>query len=59
MNWTNLWRELFGRTEFFGIDMGFWVAMAAVLLLVLLLNVLFWGMKPKHRPPCGENRPEQ
>lgn len=59
MNWTNLWRELFGRTEFFGIDMGFWVAMAAILLLVLLLNVLFWGMKPKHRPPRGENRPEQ
>ena len=59
MNWTNLWRELFGRTEFLGIDMGFWVAMAAVLLLVLLLNALFWGMKPKQRPPRGENHQEQ
>ena len=59
MNWAMIWVNLFGTASFLGIDMGFWVAMAAVLLLVLLLNVLFWGMKPKHRPPRGENRPEQ
>ena len=27
--------------------MGFWVALAAVLLIVILMNVLFWSMKPK------------
>lgn len=38
---------LFGRTSLFGIDMGFWVAMSAVLLIVIVMNVVFWGMKPK------------
>ena len=29
MNWAKIWMNLFGTTEFLGIDMGFWVAMAA------------------------------
>ena len=49
MNWAKIWMNLFGTTEFLGIDMGFWVAMAVVLLIVILMNVVFWGMKPKVR----------
>lgn len=41
--------NLFETTEFLGIDMGFWVAMAVVLLIVILMNVVFWSMKPKMR----------
>lgn len=47
MNWTSIWMSLFGTTSFLGIDMGFWAAMAIVLLVVVLMNVVFWNMKPK------------
>ena len=47
MNWSKLWMDLFGRTSFCGIDMGFWAAMSAVLLIVILMIVVFWGMGPK------------
>ena len=47
MNWSKLWMDLFGRTSFCGIDMGFWAAMSVVLLLVILMNVVFWSMRPK------------
>ena len=49
MNWAKIWMNLFGTTEFLGIDMGFWVAMAVVLLIVILMNVVFWSMKPTMR----------
>lgn len=39
--------DLFGTTTLLGINMGFWVAMAAVLLIVILMNVVFWGLKPQ------------
>lgn len=47
MNWTTIWMNLFGTTSFLGIDRGFWVGMAVVLLIVILMNVVFWSMKPK------------
>lgn len=47
MIWSKLWMDLFGRTSFLGIDMGFWVAMSVVLLIVIVMNAVFWGMKPK------------
>ena len=47
MNWVNLWMKLFGRTELLGLNMGFWVSMAVVILIVILMNVVFWSMKPK------------
>ena len=49
MNWTNLWLKLFRTTELLGLNMGFWVAMAAVVVVVLLMNVVFWGMKPRKK----------
>lgn len=29
--------------------MGFWVANAAVLVIVIIMNVVFWSMKPLPR----------
>ncbi len=46
MNWTNLWMILFGRTEWMGLNMGFWVALSVVLLIVLVMNLVFWNWKP-------------
>ncbi len=45
--WENIWNTLFGRDELLGINMGFWVGMAVVLLIVIVENAIFWGMKPK------------
>ena len=47
MNWKEIWMALLGTTEWLGLNMGFWVAMAAVVLSVILMNVIFWGIKPK------------
>lgn len=47
MKWNQLWMDLFGTTTLWGIDMGFWVAMAAVIMIVILMNAVFWGMKPQ------------
>lgn len=47
MNWKELWMTLFGTTEWLGLNIGFWVAMAVVLLIVIVMNVVFWTMKPK------------
>ena len=45
MNWTQIWIDLFGTTEWLGLNMGFWVANAAVLVIVIIMNVVFWSMK--------------
>ena len=42
MNWKELWMTFFGTTEWLGLNIGFWMAMAVVLLIVI-----FWSMKPK------------
>lgn len=49
MNWTQIWIDLFGTTEWLGLNMGFWVANAAVLVIVVIMNVVFWSMKPLPR----------
>lgn len=46
MNWTQIWMDLFGTTEWLGLNMGFWVTNAAVLVIVVIMNVVFWSMKP-------------
>lgn len=49
MNWIKIWTDLFGTTTLFGLDMGFWVSMAVVLFIVIIMNVMFWIMKPKRK----------
>ena len=48
MKWNMIWSSLFGAASFLGIDMGFWVTMAAVFLIVIAMNAVFWGMKPRN-----------
>lgn len=49
MNWTKIWMDLFGTTSFLGINLGFWAAMGVVVLIVVLMNVVFWSMAPKRQ----------
>lgn len=53
MNWATIWMNLFGVTSFLGINMGFWIGMAVVLLIVVLMNVVFWSMKPQSPDQIG------
>lgn len=46
MNWTALWLDLFGKTEWLGINIGFWASMLICAAAVAGMNLLFWGMKP-------------
>lgn len=49
MNFTALYLKLFGTTQFLGIDMGFWIGMGVVALIVVIENILFWSMKTKKK----------
>lgn len=49
MNWKEIWMTLFGAYEWLGLSLGFWVSMAVVLLIVIIMNVVFWGIKPKSK----------
>ncbi len=42
INWEGLWQQAFGIGEWGGLDMGFWVSMTVVALLVVVQNVVFW-----------------
>lgn len=46
MNWVQIWMKIFGTTTFMGIDMGFWVSMGISLLVAIIMNMVFWSMKP-------------
>ncbi len=46
MDWKMIWMALFGTTEFAGLNMGFWVANAVVLLIVIAMNLIFWNQTP-------------
>lgn len=47
MKWMVFFSDWLGRTEFFGIDLGFWAGMCAVVLMVLVMNLIVWSRKPK------------
>ncbi|MCD7773386.1 MAG: hypothetical protein LUH08_04955 [Ruminococcus sp.] len=49
MNWTDIWMKLFGTTEFLGLNMGFWVSIAIVTLIVVAMNIILWKIKPKEK----------
>ncbi len=54
MNWQSIWMQLFNTTEFLGINMGFWVSMAVTLILVILMNIIFWSQKPYKKDKTNE-----
>ena len=49
MNWKDIWMMLFQTVGLFGLNMGFWVFMAVVALIVVVMNVVFWCMKPQKK----------
>lgn len=46
MNFDSVCIKFFGTSSLLGLDMGFWVSMAAVLVIVVLMNLVFWNIKP-------------
>lgn len=48
MNWKALWITMFGRTNWLGLNMGFYVSMVVIVLIVILMNMFFWSLKPKN-----------
>lgn len=63
MNFTNifknLWLQLFGSTEFMGLNVGFWVGMIVVALIVVIENIVFWSVKPKKKEFKTELKPKR
>ena len=47
MGFMEIVKNCLGCSEILGIDLGFWVANLAVLLIVIIMNVFFWRLKPK------------
>ena len=48
MSWKTIWLQFFGTTELLGINIGFWAAMTVCVLVVIVMNAVFWGLRPKH-----------
>ena len=49
MNRKNIWMALFGTADLFRLNMGFLVSMAAVTLTMVVMNVVFLGLKPRKK----------
>ena len=49
MNRKNIWMALFGTADLFGLNMGFWVSIAAVTLTMVVMNVSFLCIKPRKK----------
>ena len=49
IHWSQIWMNLFGTTTWYGIDIGFWAGMGVALGVTILMNVVFWSMKPAKR----------
>ncbi len=37
--------NMFGNTEFLGLNIGFWIAMGVVVLITIIQNIWFWTRK--------------
>ena len=47
MTLKDLWMTLFHTTNWLGLNIGFWFSMLIVLIIVLIMNVVFWSMPRK------------
>lgn len=43
MNWKLLWIKFFNTTEFLRINLGFWISIVIILIIVILMNIIFWN----------------
>lgn len=48
MDWKSQWLSVFGREDWLGLNMGFWVALVVVVLLIVAMNLVCWCL-PKRR----------
>lgn len=46
MNLTEIWHLIFHTDTLLGLNIGFWVSMTAVALIVVIMNAVFWSLKP-------------
>lgn len=46
---SDFFSHLIGKSEIFGIDLGFWAGMTVVVFNVLLMNLVTWSQKPKEQ----------
>ena len=49
MKELEIWRAGLGLAALPELDPGFWVAIAVVASIVVVMNAVLWGMKPKGR----------
>ncbi|MEE0558363.1 MAG: hypothetical protein UC361_02900 [Bulleidia sp.] len=49
MSWRDLWMLYFGTAESFGIDLGFWIGLFLIMIIVILMNLVYWSMTPKRK----------
>lgn len=54
MNWDALWIRLFGTARWMGADISFWAALAFCLMVILIMNGIAWGIRPKDREKNGK-----
>lgn len=54
-----LWIRLFGTTTWFGLDIGFWVSMGIALLVAVVMNIVFWSMKPYKKQNLNTKKQDQ
>lgn len=47
MNLTQFYINTFGTTQLWGLDLGFYFTMLAVVIIVIIENIVFWSMKKK------------
>ncbi|WP_448851162.1 hypothetical protein [Corynebacterium sp. 335C] len=47
VDWNDLWLDVFGTDRLFGVDMGFWAGMAAVALIVAVMQAVVWTLPPR------------
>lgn len=51
MEWKELWMTIFGTCDWMGLNMGFWVSMTVVLLIVIAMNAVLWGIESRYIKP--------
>lgn len=57
MSFRQLWIYLFGTSEWLGLDIGFYVSLGLVVLLIILMNIVFWSLKPLNPPTVTDKVP--
>lgn len=49
MNLSHIFTDLFGDQQWLGLPAGFWAGLGICIAVVVMMNLIFWGMKPKKR----------